>query len=62
MSRRGAKAEAYAWLGQVYEKKGDKAKAAELYKTAIELAPKYGYARIVGRGAEVGGATWTRHR
>jgi tetratricopeptide (TPR) repeat protein len=41
------KAEAYAWLGQVYEKKGDKAKAAELYKTALEISPKYGFAKML---------------
>ena len=41
------KAEAYLWLGQVYQKKGDKAKAAELYKTALEISPKYGYAKML---------------
>jgi tetratricopeptide (TPR) repeat protein len=41
------KAEAYVWLGQVYEKQGDKAKAAESYRTAVELSPKYSYARML---------------
>jgi tetratricopeptide (TPR) repeat protein len=41
------KAEAYVWLGQVYEKQGNKTKAAELYNTAIDLAPKYSYARML---------------
>ena len=39
------KAEALAWLGQVYEKKGDKTKAAEMYKRAIEVSPNYRYAQ-----------------
>ncbi len=34
------KAEAFAWLGQVYEKKGDKTKAAEMYKTALDVEPE----------------------
>jgi tetratricopeptide (TPR) repeat protein len=38
------KAEAYAWLGQVYEKKGDKTKAAEMYKKALDVSPNYRYA------------------
>jgi tetratricopeptide (TPR) repeat protein len=41
------KAEAYAWLGQVYEKQGNKTKAAEQYKTATDLAPTYSYARML---------------
>jgi len=41
------KAEAYLWLGQVYEKKGDKAKAADLYKTALDISPTYGYAKML---------------
>ncbi|MEP6493986.1 MAG: tetratricopeptide repeat protein [bacterium] len=41
------KAEAYAWLGQVYEKQGDKAKAASFYKQAIDIAPNYGYAKML---------------
>jgi len=39
------KAEAYVWLGQVYERKGDKAKAAEMYKKAIDVSPNYRYAQ-----------------
>ena len=39
------KAEAYAWLGQVYEQLGDKVKAAEAYKTALSIAPDYGFAK-----------------
>ena len=39
------KAEAFAWLGQVYEKKGDKTKAAEMYKKAIDASPNYRYAQ-----------------
>jgi len=29
----------------VYEKKGDKAKAAEMYKKAIDVSPNYRYAQ-----------------
>ena len=32
-------AEAYVWLGQVYEKQGNKQKAASAYAKAVELAP-----------------------
>jgi tetratricopeptide (TPR) repeat protein len=39
------RAEAYAWLGQVYEKKGDKANAAAMYAKALDLAPNYAFAR-----------------
>jgi len=39
------KAEAYAWLGQVYQQLGDKVKAAEAYKTALSIAPDYGFAK-----------------
>jgi tetratricopeptide (TPR) repeat protein len=39
------RAEAYAWLGQVYEKSGDKAKAAESYKAALAIAPDFGFAK-----------------
>ena len=41
------KAEAFAWLGQVYEKKGDKVKAAEMYKKAIDTSPNYRYAQAL---------------
>ena len=44
------KAEALAWLGQVYEKKGDKTKAAEMYKKAIEVSPNYRYAQALAAG------------
>jgi tetratricopeptide (TPR) repeat protein len=44
------KAEAYAWLGQVYEKLGDKAKAAEAYKTALSISPDYGFAKALALG------------
>lgn len=39
------RAEAYAWLGRVYEQLGDKVKAAEAYKTALSIAPDYGFAK-----------------
>lgn len=41
------KAEAYVWLGQVYERKGDKAQAAQMYDKALEVSPKYGYAKAL---------------
>lgn len=41
------KAEAYAWLGQVYQQLGDKTKAAEAYKTALTIAPDFGYAKYL---------------
>jgi tetratricopeptide (TPR) repeat protein len=44
------RAEAYLWLGQVYDKKGDKAKAAELYKQALDIAPGYAYAKALAAG------------
>jgi tetratricopeptide (TPR) repeat protein len=44
------KAEAHLWLGQVYEKKGDKANAAAEYRLALEIAPAYGYAKFVAAG------------
>lgn len=39
------KAEAYAWLGQVYEKLGDRTKAAEAYQKALAIAPDYAFAK-----------------
>ncbi len=44
------KAEAYAWLGQVYAKKGDKTKAAEMYKKALGVNPNYRYAMALSAG------------
>ena len=41
------KAEAFAWLGQVYEKKGDKTKAGEMYKKALDASPTYRYAQFL---------------
>ena len=41
------KAEASAWLGQVYEKNGDKTKAAETYKTALDMSPNYRFAQAL---------------
>jgi tetratricopeptide (TPR) repeat protein len=41
------KAEAHLWLGQVYEKRGNKVKAAEEYKTALAIAPNFEFAKIV---------------
>ena len=41
------KAEAFAWLGQVYEKKGDKANAGEMYKKALDVSPTYAYAKYL---------------
>ena len=48
------KAEAHAWLGQVYEKQGNKAKAADSYKTALDLAPTYSYARMLAAALKSG--------
>ncbi|HEY9226542.1 MAG TPA: tetratricopeptide repeat protein [Gemmatimonadaceae bacterium] len=39
------KAEAHAWLGQVYAQMGDRAKAAEEYKAALAIAPDYVFAK-----------------
>jgi tetratricopeptide (TPR) repeat protein len=39
--------EAYVWLGQVYEKSGDKTKAAESYKAALGIAPDFAFAKIL---------------
>ncbi|HYM21926.1 MAG TPA: tetratricopeptide repeat protein, partial [Vicinamibacterales bacterium] len=44
------KAEAFAWLGQVYERKGDRAKAGEMYKKALDVSPNYGFARMLAAG------------
>ena len=41
------KAEAYVWLGQVYEKLNDKAKAAAAYKSALDIAPGFAWARAL---------------
>ncbi len=41
------KAEACTWLGEVYQKKGDRTKAAEMYKKALDLSPNYQYARLL---------------
>jgi len=41
------KAEAFVWLGQVYEKKGDKAKAADMYKKAVDVSPNYRWAQAL---------------
>lgn len=41
------KAEAFAWLGQVYEKKNDKTKAGEMYRKALDVSPNYGYAKYL---------------
>jgi hypothetical protein len=41
------KAEAYLWLGQVYEKQGDKTKAASFYKQALDIAPNFNYAKML---------------
>lgn len=41
------KPEAYAWLGYVYEKMGDKTKAAAMYKQALDVAPNYAYAKML---------------
>jgi len=43
----GGKAEAHVWLGQVYEKLGDKTKAAEEYKTALSIAPDFLFAKNI---------------
>ncbi|HEX4682101.1 MAG TPA: tetratricopeptide repeat protein [Gemmatimonadaceae bacterium] len=39
------KAEAHLWLGQVYAKQGDKAKAEAEYRTALSIAPDYSWAK-----------------
>ena len=44
------KAEGYVWVGQVYAKKGDKAKAAALYSKALEIAPDYAFAKSAAAG------------
>jgi tetratricopeptide (TPR) repeat protein len=41
------KAVAHLWLGQVYEKQGNKAKAAEEYKAALAIAPDYMFAKTL---------------
>jgi tetratricopeptide (TPR) repeat protein len=41
------KAEAYAWLGQVYQTQGDKTKAASFYKQALDIAPSYSYVKTL---------------
>ena len=41
------KAEAYAWLGEVYQKKGDRTKAGEMYKKALDVSPNYRYATLL---------------
>jgi tetratricopeptide (TPR) repeat protein len=40
---RWGRAEAYAWLGQVYQKEGNTAQAAAAYKKALEITPGYGW-------------------
>ena len=39
--------EAYVWLGQVYEKKGDKVNAAAMYQQALSVAPNFAYAKTL---------------
>ena len=39
------KAEAYVWLGQVYEQLGDKTKALEAYQKALTVSPEYTWAK-----------------
>ncbi|MFI5230703.1 MAG: hypothetical protein ACHQWU_16645 [Gemmatimonadales bacterium] len=41
------RAETQIWLGQVYDKEGDAAKAARAYKAAVDLAPDYAWARAL---------------
>ena len=41
------KAEAHLWLGQVYEKLGDKGTAASEYATALQIAPGFSRARAL---------------
>jgi len=40
-------AEAYVWLGQVYEKLHDKTKAEAAYKSALALAPTFAWPRTL---------------
>jgi tetratricopeptide (TPR) repeat protein len=41
------RAEVHVWLGQVYEKANDKARAAAAYKAALDAAPGYSWARAL---------------
>ncbi len=41
------KAEAYAWLGQAYDKQGKKAEALAAYKKALEIEPGYSWVSYV---------------
>ena len=45
-------AEAYVWLGQVYEKMNDKTKAADAYKKAVEIAPNFMWAKSLASGTK----------
>lgn len=46
------KAEAHVWLGQVYSKMGDNAKAAAEYQTALSLAPSFKWAKELANAAK----------
>ena len=39
--------EVHMWLGQTYDKLGDKTKAAAEYKAALDLAPNFAYAKAL---------------
>ena len=41
------RAEAYIWLGQLYEKLNDKPKAEAAYKSALQIAPDYRWATML---------------
>jgi tetratricopeptide (TPR) repeat protein len=47
-------AEAYAWLGQMEQKRGDKVAARAAYDRALQLAPNYGWVKYVLLPALVG--------
>jgi tetratricopeptide (TPR) repeat protein len=46
------RAEVQVWLGQVYDKEGDAAKATRAYRAAVDLAPDYVWARALLDGAK----------
>ena len=46
------RAEVQVWLGQVYQKQGDEMKAARAFKSAVDLAPDYVWARALADGVK----------
>jgi tetratricopeptide (TPR) repeat protein len=41
------RAEAHVWMGQIYEKQGNKAGAAAEYKAATDIAPNYSWPKVL---------------